>query len=167
MTTKKSSLVFIVDDDEVYLDALEQNLKKSSDNEITFKRFPTGEKCLDAIGEKPDIVILDYYLNSKNEKAMNGMEVLKKIKSINPDIQVLILSGQDSLEVAVNCIKNGANDYIVKSETAFVRAAHMVKNLCYNIGLYRNVRRFEIWNWIIAGGFIALLLFDIAYCVLK
>lgn len=167
MTHKKSSLVFIVDDDEIYLDTLEQNLKKSSDSSMIFKRFPTGEKCLEAIDEKPDIVILDYYLNSKNEKAMNGMEALKRIKSLYPDIQVLMLSGQDSLEVAVNCIKNGANDYIVKSETAFVRATHLVKNMCYNIGLFRNVKRYELWNWIIAGGFIALLLFDLAYCFLK
>lgn len=52
---------------------------------------------------------------------MNGIEILDKIKAFNPDIPVVMLSSQDKIEVAVNCIHHKAFDYIVKSETAFLR----------------------------------------------
>jgi DNA-binding NtrC family response regulator len=52
---------------------------------------------------------------------MNGLETLDKIKSYNSDIPVVMLSSQDSIDVAVNCMHHRAFDYIVKSETAFIR----------------------------------------------
>jgi len=64
---------------------------------------------------------LDYYLNSIDQNAMNGLETLNKIKALNQKIPVIMLSSQDSIDVAVNCMKHHAYDYIVKSETAFFR----------------------------------------------
>jgi len=52
---------------------------------------------------------------------MNGLETLDKIKAINPNIPVIMLSSQDSIDIAVDCMKHSAYDYIVKSETAFFR----------------------------------------------
>ena len=60
---------------------------------------------------------------------MNGIETLKKIKSINPQIPVIILSSQDKIEVAVDCMLSGATDYVVKSETAFVRLQKIITTI--------------------------------------
>jgi len=119
MFKDKNILIFLVDDDALFLKSLEiefeQNLK------ATIKTFTTGEKCLGHLSQKPDIIVLDYYLNSIEETAMNGCETLDEIKAINPHIPVIMLSSQDSIDVAVNCMKHNAYDYIVKSETAFFR----------------------------------------------
>ncbi|HET8963929.1 MAG TPA: response regulator [Chitinophagales bacterium] len=166
-TKNKTNQVFLVDDDETYLDTLEHNLKKNVESNVILKTFPTGEECLKELHQKPDIVVLDYELNTKNKTALNGIEILKKIKSLNHDIQVLMLSGQDNLEVAVNCIKNGAHDYVIKNESAFVRTAHLIKNVMYNINLGREAKRYEFWNWIIAGLLLAFVLFDLIYFISK
>ncbi len=167
MESNKQSLVFLVDDDDVYLDTLEHNLKKNAPENIILKKYLTGEQCLKELHQKPDIVILDYQLNTRDKTAMNGIEILKRIKAQNSKIQVIMLSGQDSLEVAVNCIKNGAYDYLIKSESAFVRAAQMIKNLVYNITLQRDADKYAKWNWIIAAGFLILVIIDTIYFINK
>jgi DNA-binding NarL/FixJ family response regulator len=68
-----------------------------------------------------DVIILDYHLDGIDPGAMNGVDTLDKIKAFNPDIPVVMLSSQDKIEVAVDCMHHKASDYVVKSETAFVR----------------------------------------------
>ena len=60
---------------------------------------------------------------------MNGIETLDKIKEFNPAIPVVILSSQDKIEVAVNCMHHKAFDYVVKSETAFFRLKKDIKSI--------------------------------------
>jgi DNA-binding NarL/FixJ family response regulator len=67
------------------------------------------------------VIILDYHLDGIDPGAMNGVDTLDKIKAFNPDIPVVMLSSQDKIEVAVDCMHHKASDYVVKSETAFVR----------------------------------------------
>ena len=167
MEADKKLLVFLVDDDDVYLDTLEHNLNKNASCSFVVKKFLTGERCLEELHQNPDVVILDYQLNTKDKTAMNGIEILRRIKTKNPDAQVIILSGQDSLEVAVSCIKNGAYDYLIKNESAFVRAAQMIKNLAYNISLQYEAKKYEKWNWIIAGGLLLVIIIDLIYIVTR
>ena len=112
-------LLFLVDDDALYLKSLE--IEFIDNTESIIKTFPTGELCLENISENPDVIILDYYLNSIDRNAINGLETLDRIKTANQAIPVVMLSSQDKIEVAVNCMKHQAFDYIVKSETAFIR----------------------------------------------
>lgn len=56
-----------------------------------------------------------------NKNAMTGIETLNKIKAVNPEIAVIVLSGQDSIDIAISCMHHKAFDYVVKSETAFLR----------------------------------------------
>ncbi|MBU1011438.1 MAG: response regulator [Bacteroidetes bacterium] len=111
--------LFLVDDDELYLKSLEIDFLQQADFDI--KTFATGEQCIDHLLYNPDIIILDYHLNGINKKAMNGIETLDKIKSFNPEIPVVMLSSQDKIEVAIDCMHHKASDYVVKSETAFLR----------------------------------------------
>jgi len=81
------------------------------------------------LSHDPDVIILDYYLDGIDTTAMNGIETLDKIKAFNQDIPVVILSSQDKIEVAVNCMHHRAFDYVVKSETAFVRLQQIITNI--------------------------------------
>ena len=111
--------LFLVDDDVLFLKSLEIEFLDKGDFEI--ETFVSGELCIANLSKNPDVIILDYHLDGIDPKAMNGLETLKEIKSYNKDIPVIILSSQDKIEVAVNCMHHNAFDYVVKSETAFVR----------------------------------------------
>ncbi|MBV5314290.1 MAG: response regulator [Prolixibacteraceae bacterium] len=111
--------LFLVDDDAVYLKLLEIEFLEHGDFEI--ETYATGELCLQNLQHVPDVVVLDYYLDGIDKNAMNGIETLDKIKAVNPNISVIMLSSQDSIDVAVNCMHHLAYDYVMKSETAFLR----------------------------------------------
>jgi DNA-binding NtrC family response regulator len=63
------------------------------------------------------------------KNAMNGIQTLDKIKIFNPDIPVVMLSSQDKIEVAINCMHHKAFDYVVKSETAFLRMEKKIETI--------------------------------------
>jgi two-component system, OmpR family, response regulator len=116
--------IFLVDDDTVFLKSLEIDFLNTADFRI--ETFVTGELCLQNILHNPDVIILDYFLDGIDKNAMNGIETLDKIKMANPDIPVVMLSAQDKIEVAINCMHHGAIDYVVKSETAFMRLQKII-----------------------------------------
>ena len=72
---------------------------------------------------------MDYHLDGIDKNAMNGIATLDKIKSVNPDIPVVMLSSQDKIDVAINCMHHRAFDYVVKSETAFVRLQKIITTI--------------------------------------
>ena len=127
---EKKILLFLVDDDILFLKSLEIEFAQNTDSVI--KTFVTGELCIENIGQNPDIVILDYHLNGIEKSAINGLETLDKLKAINPEIPVIMLSSQDKIDVAVNCMKHLAFDYIVKSETAFIRLQKAITTIFQN-----------------------------------
>ena len=111
--------LFLVDDDAVFLKSLEIEFLHHTD--FAVETFATGELCLENLSRNPDVIILDYHLNGIDKDAMNGIETLDKIKAINPDIPVALLSSQDKIDVAISCMHHRAFDYVVKSETSFLR----------------------------------------------
>ena len=119
MIQKNKRKLFLVDDDAVYLKLLEIEFLENADFDI--ETYPTGEICLKNMSRNPDLIILDYYLDGIDKNAMNGIETLDKIKAISPDIPVVMLSSQDKIDVAISCMHHKAFDYVVKSETAFLR----------------------------------------------
>jgi DNA-binding NtrC family response regulator len=84
---------------------------------------------MDSISHNPDIIILDYLLDGIDKKALNGIKTLDKIKLYNPEIAVIMLSAQDKIEVAVDCMHHKAYDYVVKSETAFTRLQKIITTI--------------------------------------
>ena len=119
--------LFLVDDDTVFLKLLEIEFLQHADFDI--ETFVTGELCMENINHNPDVIVLDYYLDGIDKNAMNGLTTLDKIKAINPDIPVIILSSQDKIDVAVNCMHHKAFDYVVKSETAFLRLQKIISTI--------------------------------------
>jgi two-component system OmpR family response regulator len=119
--------IFLVDDDAVFLKSLEIEFLEHADFEI--KTFATGEQCIEGLLDKPDVVILDYHLNGIDLDAINGIDTLDKIKAFDKDIPVVMLSSQDEINVAVNCMHHKAFDYVVKSETAFLRLQKIITTI--------------------------------------
>lgn len=124
---KEQIKLFLVDDDALFLKSLEFEFLQHADFNI--ETFATGELCLKNIDHNPDVVILDYHLDGINKGAMNGMEALDKIKEFNPDIPVIMLSSQDKIDVAIDCMHHKAFDYVVKTETAFTRLQHIIATI--------------------------------------
>ena len=119
--------IFLVDDDALYLRLLEIQFLEHADFEI--ETFSSGEECIENLSSKPDLIILDYMLNSVDKDAKNGIEILDKIKESNALIPVIILSAQDKIEVAIDCMHHGAFDYVVKSETIFMRLQKIITSI--------------------------------------
>jgi two-component system OmpR family response regulator len=119
MDNKEKIKIFLVDDDAIFLKSLEIDFSHHSD--FSIKTFSSGELCMENLSENPDVIVLDFHLDGINKSAMNGIDTLDKITSFNPEMTVIMLSSQDKIEVAVSCMHHGAFDYIVKSETAFIR----------------------------------------------
>ena len=117
----------MVDDDALFLKSLEIEFLQHAD--FIIHTFPTGEICLANLRLNPDIIILDYHLDGIVEGAMNGIATLDKIKEHNLGIPVIMLSSQDKIEVAVNCMHHMAFDYVVKNETAFIRLQKIITNI--------------------------------------
>lgn len=119
--------LFLVDDDALFLKTLQIEFLENAD--FIIETFATGELCMKSLKHTPDVVILDYQLDGIDATAMNGIETLDKIKAYNPDIPVVMLSSQDNIDVAINCMHHRAFDYVVKSETAFVRLQKIITTI--------------------------------------
>lgn len=99
--------IFIVEDDPWYGEILAYHLSLNPDHEI--HRFTSGKECLANLSKKPGLISIDYSLPD-----INGVELLSKIKQFNPDIPVVVISGQEDVSTAVELLKKGASDYFIK-----------------------------------------------------
>ncbi len=107
----KQKLIFIVDDDPVVTMMI---VKRFSSESYQVESFAYGEDCLKALAKKPDLIILDYYFLKNGEVVMNGMEVFDKIKEKNPNVPVIMLSGQERGELVLELARKGIDDYVIK-----------------------------------------------------
>jgi len=99
--------ILVVDDEPILRDSLEVALKTSGYEVLTAR---TGEEGLELFKkENPDIVLLDHWL-----PGINGDEVLRRIKEEEPEIPIIVMTAQGSIEMAVSLMKMGAFDFLVK-----------------------------------------------------
>lgn len=135
--------IFLVDDDQMYLKALENEFIKNENFEVY--TFTTGEACLNNLFLNPDIVILDYFLSNDNKKEVaDGFDILVKIRNLNPNAHVIMLSSYENVDIAVNCIKYDAFNFIVKNDTAFIRLKHTIKQI---FRVHSKVKELVLWDW--------------------
>ncbi len=102
-----NNLVFIVDDEQAISKLLSYWIKDKWKYDVEI--FSNGEDVLKKLHLKPDIVLLDIML-----PGLDGLETLKRIKQLDPDLPVIMLSAQGSIEVAVESLRLGAFDYFAK-----------------------------------------------------
>ena len=128
-----SNKIFIIEDDPMYGRVLSYHLSQNPEYQVEV--FTKGKECIANMYKKPDIITLDYSLPD-----MSGLEVLQKIQESAPDIPVIIISGQENIETAVELLKAGAYDYIVKNDDAKSRLWNTIKNARDHLLLKREVQ---------------------------
>lgn len=101
--------IYIVEDDPWYGEILAYHLSLNPDYKVTW--FESGKECLAKMAAKPDLVTIDFSLPD-----MKGDELFKKIREVSPLVPVIVISSQEEVSVAVNLLKMGVSDYLVKDE---------------------------------------------------
>jgi DNA-binding NtrC family response regulator len=149
--------VAIVDDEaqmrEMLKDFVEQKFPAAQ-----ISMYSSGEEALEKIYEEPHMIILDYHLDSKDSEAMNGVQILKKLKDMYPDVNVVFVSGQEKAEIAANTMRYGAYDYIVKNENAFHRLEIVIKNILGNTELKKTAGAQKFFNYLLVVLIAALII---------
>jgi len=116
--------LFIVDDNTSMVTALKLYLQNRFGISIQISTFSDGESCLEKVDDQTHIVILDHFLEGKN-----GVEVLKSIKAINPKTEVIMLSGNEDMAVAIESFRAGATDYVVKGPSSWKKITNLVNHI--------------------------------------
>lgn len=131
--------LFLVDDDELFSRLLELEFKQHAD--FAIESFASGEQCILSLSQNPDVIILDYWLNGTNPNAINGIEVLDRIKAFNPDIPIIILSAQPTIDIAIECMHHRAFDYVPKNEDSFIN----LRKILSRIFRFRRMEKELLW----------------------
>jgi len=133
MTANKNYLIFVVDDNKILNRVTTEHLKKNG--YFNVRSFFSGEECLDSLKKRliPDIVVEDY-----NMTGMNGIDVLKAVKKKHLQTQFIFLTSNDDIEIAVNTIKYGAFDYIVKDSMSMEKLVYKIDTLSEFLQLQKN-----------------------------
>ena len=114
--------IFLVDDDPFCRQLMEHAIRGLGFDDV--HTFDNGAACLDALTDEPDIIFLDQMMGS-----VSGTDALKAIKRFNPDTYVVLVSGQQQVQVAVDSLKFGAFDYVVKDEQLTERLATVLDKI--------------------------------------
>jgi len=130
MNKRSQIKIFIVEDNNLFALALKKDIETAfAGKSIMIQSFETGETCIEKFNqEKPQVVILDYNLNSKYPNAANGIEVLDWIKNENDETFVIMLTSNDHIDIAIKSFQHGASDYVVKTETQFMKINYSLHN---------------------------------------
>jgi DNA-binding NtrC family response regulator len=128
METKENRLIFIVDDNLTYAKMLGTFISAEIGG-MEIRIFGTGESFLHEMHLNPFAIVLDYFLDTKFENAWNGVQVLKKILSDYPTSSVIMISAQESMELALSCMNEGAVDYVIKNDKTLPAIQKILLNL--------------------------------------
>jgi DNA-binding NtrC family response regulator len=125
---------FVVDDDLFWSSMYEQFLTNLGYLNITY--YHNGMDCLDNLDKKPDIIFLDHNMDD-----INGFEVLKKIKNYNPNIYVIMVSGQGTIKTAVDALQYGAFDYIIKNNAVCDKMGMIINKIIVAKGVLKKTNQ--------------------------
>ncbi len=124
--SKKQQLIFIVEDNTMYAKTLQAFLTLKFESCAKVETYPVGEICLDNLFKKPDVVIMDYYLNSKFTDAANGLDMAAQVKAHNPKTEVIVLSAQTDMEVVIEAVQKVQCNYVIKNDHAYERIEKII-----------------------------------------
>jgi len=153
MNPKNQIKIFIVEDNQLFSMTLKTYIETSFcapcsanyvNRNIKIFLFETGETCMEKFKvEKPQVVILDYHLNNRYPDAADGLKVLDWIKKENNKTNVIMLTNNDNIDIAIQSFKHGASDYVVKTETQFEKINYSLHNLFNIVDAKNDVRRYR------------------------
>lgn len=120
--------IFVVEDDTWYRNFLSYTLQLNPDYEVL--AFENPKECLNNLHLKPDLITIDYSL-----PGMNGAELIQRIKEVDDSIQLIVISGQEDIATAVELLKLGVFDYLIKNEDTKPRLMNSAQNALINVSL--------------------------------
>lgn len=137
MQNTKNPLIFVVEDNHIYNKLVVSYLKTNKYTNV--ESYLTGEDALKNMHKNPDVVIQDYLL-----EGMTGIEVLIKAKKIAPHVEFIFLSGNDNIDIAINSMKYGASNYIVKDQQALPKLVEKIRQLGTVSEIVKTKKRFKV-----------------------
>lgn len=109
-----SKLIFFVDDDKMIINLLEYTFQSRQQYDV--KSFESGEECLDALDMKPDLIVLDHQLAGVGESKMDGIQTLEKIRGLDAELPVIVLTAHGTEELYAKFLKKGASRFLTKDD---------------------------------------------------
>jgi DNA-binding NarL/FixJ family response regulator len=119
--------VYIVDDNKMMAGSLRKYLQTRFGEKVGISLYFSGDSCMKMMHENVHLVILDYYLNERGKAGRNGVEVLRTIKDKFPNTEVIMLTSNEDVAVAIEAMKVGATDYIVKGENSWKKLQQLIE----------------------------------------
>jgi len=127
--TIRTGIIFIVEDNTAYAKTLSVFIKSTFPQITDVRIFPVGETCVTELDARPDLIIMDYFLDSKYTDAENGLEIIKQIRATHPEMNILLLSSQNNMEIALKTVTIYKCSYVQKDEKAFDRVEEIIKEV--------------------------------------
>lgn len=113
----KTLKIFIIDDNRLFALTLKGELLKHLEGIASdIRLFEDGENC-NSEEEAPDLVLVDYHLDGKNDQAMNGLEVIDKIRAQSPGTDFIMITTDEKTELFLRSREHDIYDYITKSSS--------------------------------------------------
>lgn len=113
--------IFVVEDNVLYAQVLKKHLEN---DHFQVRVFHTGKDCIMKLNEAPDVITLDYTLPD-----MTGHDVLNEIQQKLPNTHVIVISAQENINTAIELMKSGAYDYIMKAPDTREKLSNIIKNI--------------------------------------
>ncbi len=124
---QKKRKIFVIDDDPLVLTLVKKSLEEDSMEVITFHY---GEELLNHFDKHPDLIILDYLFHSKErDNVMDGKEIFERIREINNEVPVIMLSGQEDGDVVLELARMGIVDYVIKDDMLIQNLKEVIKEV--------------------------------------
>lgn len=130
--------IVVIEDDrqnaEMIKDFIQTNYAKAE-----LALYATGEEAISNTTITPDLFIIDYNLDSENPNALDGIQIMMKLRDEH-DAPVIFLSSQENATIAANAIMYGADDYVAKNnQDSFNRLEIAIHNVLHNIYLQKDI----------------------------
>lgn len=116
-------MIFIVDDDPFWNSKMSETLTNLGYTNIVI--FESGEDCINNLHLNPGIIFLDYRM-----KAIDGLEVLRKTKAVLPDINIVFCTANEDMVLAINAMKSGSSDFLIKHKMTEEQLSDVLESLC-------------------------------------
>ena len=123
----KRDMIFIVEDNTLYANSLQYFLEDRL-IEPEIRVFSLGESCIEQLHLNPDYIIMDYFLNSKERNAMDGLDTIREIRKRNADSKIILLSSQKNMDVTVEAVQEHHCNYVAKNEASFEKVYNIIED---------------------------------------
>lgn len=132
---KSETHLHILDDSKVFLKGLTHQLKGILPEAVKVHMYLDSQSLINNIrGESNEIIIMDFHLDE--DSPIDGIELVQILKKKFPDIPVLVLTGNQDVDIAKQCFKHGASNYIIKN---VANIAATIEEIKYKLSLIKPI----------------------------